>query len=577
MDVFVANEHVRLTDADLLGEGGEARVYRWKGLALKVFHAPSAQKAAKLRLFPTGLPGEVVAPLQLVTDRRGSVLGYAMNAVSGAADFGRLASRKRRLGNAEVTRLFARLQHVVSALHQRLVIVGDFNDGNVLFAGAEPYLIDVDSMQFAGLPCAVGHEKFLDPRLYGVDLTVGPRFTEGSDWYSFAVMLFSSLLYVHPFGGTHAKLGTLLRRAEARHSVFKPDVIWPRLAASLKILPDDVSHWFSVVFDRDERSVPPAAVTAMQWSKCACGSEHARAVCPECHALGVPLVRQVLRAKGRCTARTAFQTSGRILAAAMQGGLRYAYEENGVVRREDGSEVGSSNATTSWAVSGATTWSVAANGSVERIEKGKVSERLQTQVRGGTPVFSSSSSSAYRQEHEWLVDVNTGSRVGQVLEGQTWLWSGERLSLGFYRAGGFTNAFLLRAGRAGLVQLVPPRWVGRIVEAEAVFDAHHALLTVVIDADGKETVQRSLYSETGALIASCIGGSKGHAALMGGKVIIATDGGLVLLKTDSGVLLEAMQFTDTQPFVSAGDELLPQPDGSLFVVGPRDITQLTLT
>ncbi len=133
------------------------------------------------------------------------------------------------------------------------------------------------------------------------------------------------------------------------------------------------------------------------------------------------------------------------------------------------------------------------------------------------------------------------------------------------------------AGRAGLVQLKPPKWVGRIVEAEAVFDATHALLTVVIDADGKETVQRSLYSETGALVASCSGGSRGHAALMGGRAVIGTDAGLVLLKVDSGVLIEAVVFSDTQPFVSAGDELLSQPDGSLFVVGPRDITQLTLT
>jgi len=34
---------------------------------------------------------------------------------------------------------------------------------------------------------------------------------------------------------------------------------------------------------------------------------------------------------------------------------------------------------------------------------------------------------------------------------------------------------------------------------------------------------------------------------------------------------------DTQPFVGAGDELLPNTDGSLYVVGTRDITQLSLT
>jgi hypothetical protein len=224
-----------------------------------------------------------------------------------------------------------------------------------------------------------------------------------------------------------------------------------------------------------------------------------------------------------------------------------------------------------------TTWCLSSTGGVERVEAGRVRARLQTQLRGATSVFAASTTSTYRQEHEWLVDVNSGARVGQVLEGQTWLWAGERLALGFYRAGGFTNAFLIKAGRAGLVQVKPPKWVGRIVEAQAVFDSHHALLSVVTDADGKETVHRALYSETGAVLAQGTGGSRGHAALMGGKVVIATDSGLVLLTVDSGVLLESVQFADTQPFVSAGDELLPQPDGSLFVVGPRDITQLTLT
>ncbi len=585
MDVFLANARVHLDDSDLLGEGGEARVYRYKDLALKVFHAVTpgtpeatvrAQKLKKLNAFPRGLPLEVVAPTGPLTDAKSRVVGYAMKAVTGE-DVGRLGSRKRRASNLEVTELFCNLQRVVSQLHASKVIIGDFNDGNVLFTRTTPYLIDADSMQFAGMPCAVGHEKFLDPALYGVDLAAAPRFTEGSDWYAWAVMLFSSLMYVHPFGGTHAKLGTLLRRAEARHSVLKPDVTWPRLAASRSCLPDDALHWFSSVFDRDERSVPPPAMTSLRWSKCKCGTEHARAVCPECHALGAPIVRQVLRAKGRCVARTAFQTGGRILAAAMQGGLRYVYEENGVVRREDGSHVGSANATAHYLLSGGTTWALSAGGDVERVVNGKVTERLHTGVRAGTAVFGASTSSSYRQEHEWLIEVNSGSRVGQVLEGQTWLWSGERLSLGFYRAGGFTHAFLIRAGRAGLVQLAAPAWAGRIVEANAVFDAHHALLSVVTDADGKETVHRTLYSDGGALLARGIGGPKGNAALMNGKIVLATDGGLVLLKVDSGVFLESVHFADTQPFVSAGDELLPQPDGSLLVVGPRDITQLTLT
>lgn len=587
MDLYLSGTRVRVTDADLLGEGGEARVFRHAGSALKVFHPATDatakrvldQKLQKLARFPKGLPAQVMAPLELVTDRAGRVLGYRMALVSGAEDFGRLANRKWRLGvlsNAALTGLFQQLHGLVGEVHGK-VIIGDFNDGNVLFADGQPFLIDADSMQFDGLPCPVGHERFLDPKLYGVDLSSAPRFDEGSDWYAFAVLLFQSLLSVHPFGGTHAKLATLLRRAEARHSVLQSDVLLPRLAVPPKVLTDDLLHWFHAVFEKDARHAFPASLLQLAWTKCACGVEHARAVCPECRTLGPLVTRQVLRAQGRCTARTAFETSGRVVAAAMQGGLRYLYEENGTLRREDGTVLTTSLRPAHVALAGPVTWLVDQRGRVEKWQGDKLVERTQTAVRGTSPVFAASLGGAWRQDQAWLVEQQSGARVGQILEGQTWLWSGERLGLGFYRAGGLTVAFLLQVGKAGLRQLDGISWTGRVIEADAVFDAQHALLTVVTDTGGRDVVQRWLIDERGAVVAKTPDSVRGHAAVLGGRVVVAADRGLVALKNDHGVLVEATHFPDTQPFVSAGDELLPNADGSLFVVGARDITQLTLS
>jgi hypothetical protein len=211
------------------------------------------------------------------------------------------------------------------------------------------------------------------------------------------------------------------------------------------------------------------------------------------------------------------------------------------------------------------------------MENGVAVERAQTGLRQGTPVLAASSQASYRQEQEWLVEQSTGARVGQVLEGQTWLWVGERLGLGFYRVGGMTVAFLLRTGSAGLKQLGGVAWTGRIVEADAVFDARHALLTVVTDTLGKELVQRWLFDEHGALLGRSNGGLRGHAALLAGRVVLATDSGLVACKLEAGVLLEAAEFPDTQPFVSAGDDVLANPDGSISIIGARDLVQVVLT
>ncbi|MBI3182603.1 MAG: hypothetical protein HYZ28_10750 [Myxococcales bacterium] len=598
MDVLIGGERARLSDADLLGVGGEARVYRWRDLAVKIFHPvdpaqPAAEKVRrdkleKLRRFPSRLPREVLGPLELARDRRGQVLGYAMKAAIGAEDAFRLSQRKWREGvvpNEEVVSLFGNVHRVLGDLHGRGVVVGDLNDGNVLFRGREPFLIDADSMQFCGLPCSVGHERFLDPKLYGVDLTERPCFGEGTDWYAFAVMLFSSLLYVHPFGGLQKKYPTPLRRAEARHSILRPDVQYPRAAVHYRVLPVDVLDWFSRVFEKDERGAFPPRLLDIRWTRCRCGAEHARATCPECAALGAAASRDAVIYSGRCSAKVVFRTAGRILAAAVQGGLRYAYLQDGVVLREDGSEVTREALVPGvrFALSGPATW-VGMGGKLARVLRGQVVERACTGTFGSSSVFAASAATCYRTESEWLVDSSTGSRIGRILEGQTWLRAGERLGLGFYRAGLLAVFFLFRAGRPGLamLKLSPPG--GRIVEADAVFDDGHALLSLGVERDGRRTNAMVLFGEDGCLRAEASGApadgrmfaSVRGKALTGGRIVCATDEGLLSLRADGGRLVEGTLFTDTQPFVGAGVELLPGPGGSVFVVGAKEITQLTL-
>jgi hypothetical protein len=598
---FIVHMHgsrLKLSDADLIGEGGEARVYRFGRLAVKLFHAPSKLKAQKLAAFPCGLPAEVVAPTAAVHDGTGAVVGYAMPAVLGHEELARLANRRWREGavpNARVVELFERLRSVLERLHQVGVVVGDLNDGNVLFdAGGEQgsprtgplppgrtrvKLIDCDSMQYAGLPCGVGHQRTLAPELYGVDLSAAPRFTAATDWYAWNVLLFSSLLYVHPYGGVHRRLGTLLRRAEARHSVLEPDVAWPRSAVHFRVLPDDALQHFNEVFKHGRRAAPQLE---LQWTRCSCGLEHARAACPDCQVRGPAAARQALLSNGRCTARTMFSTSGRVLEASMQGGLRYVYEEGGVVRREDGSMVLAEPAAPGvcFSISGASTWVADRCGQLTRVVGGRVVERASTGMRGTAPVMTST----YRVEQEWIIEQQSGARVGQILEGQTWLWSGERLGLALYRAGDATHVGLLRHGKAGLL---PVRHVplgrgpvvslsGRLAFATCVFDREHALLAATTEQGGRETHQLWLFNAAGQRLALGPAPGKG-CALLDGRVVCATDQGLLSLRLADGVLVSGTLFTDSEPFVSASDELLSQSDGSLVVVSPKEILQLSLS
>lgn len=582
MKLFLGSQQLQVTDAHQIGEGGEARVFAHGDLALKVFHRLSALHERKLRAFPSLLPKEVMAPRGLLTDSGGKLVGYAMPLVRGVDVLGRLQQRRWREGNIDhqqVLSLFARLQALVAQLHAAQVVVGDLNDGNVLFAKDTLVLIDADSLQFGGMPCPVGHERYLDPRLYGVDLGAAPAFTPQTDWYALAVMLFSSLLYVHPFGGVHTKWPTLTRRAEARHSVLKPDVVYPKAAAPFRVLPDAALSWFEGVFERDVREPPPPSVVGLQFSRCRCGLEHARGVCPACQALGPISARQAVRSSGRCTARTLFETSGRVLAAALQGGVRYVYEEAGRVRREDGSLVSNEAAPLGarYAISGASTWWAERSGQLTKVLREQVVERARTGVNAGTPVVAANANASYRIEQEWLVEQETGARVGQVLENQTQVWLGPSLGFGFYRVGALTVAFITRPGRSGLKAVRLPQLVGRIVQTECVFDARHALFSVVLEQGGAVKGLHWLIDDGGQVLGE---GEHPYAtgkALLNGCVLCATPQGLLSLSLDGRRLVPGTLFSDAAELVDPTDELLAQPDGSLVIVTAQSLLQLSLS
>jgi hypothetical protein len=582
--VVIENERVDLEDGALLGQGGEGRVYRLGKRAVKIFHATPREKAAKLEDFPRGLPRGVVAPIHLARDPKTlAVVGYTMDLVVGATDAFRLSSRRFRQGavrNDEVCALLRRLHTLVGQLHARAVVVGDLNDGNVVFTGTEPWMIDTDSMQFGRHLCTVAHERFLDPRLFGADLTRAPAFDAGSDWYAFAVIAFASLLYVHPYGGQHPTIPTMLRRAEARHSVLRSDVAYPRAASPFAILSDEMLDAFTRVFDGGARGTFPTPVLSPRWTVCACGVEHARATCPAC-ATRVQVPAAVGTAAGMRATRL-FATKGRIVAAVVQGGLRYAYvDERGVLRREDGAAIPVPiTPTTRVAIAGSSTW-IHDGAALTHVARGEIVQRLEAAA------FDAGLGGAYYAAGDWLHDAATGARVGQVLAGTTWLEVGDRFGVGFYRAGRITVGFVVRPGRGMLrVELPAIAVTARLVDATATFDGDRVLVGVATEEGGRRTHTLTLVGADGAILARASGAPDTRPLLAsvfgkcmaGGAIVSATDEGLVLARpnTVTGDIPETKTFAGARDFVAAGADILAGPQGSVYVVHTGEILQLTI-
>jgi hypothetical protein len=528
--VYTNGQRVHLDDRDLLGVGGEGRVFRAGNQALKVFFAMTDARKKKLAAFPTGLPEAVVGPLALCTDPRGNVVGYAMRALDRAVDIHRLGQRNWRDANMTANDVLATFRDVgatVAALHARGIVVGDLNDGNVVVTsdaspGASapkwrPWLIDTDSMQFAHFPCVVAHERFLDPRLYGVDLAATGALSRESDFFALAVMLFASLLFVHPFGGAHASYPTMLRRAEARHSVLRGDVKLPHSATRPDVLPDDVLAWFTRVFDRDAREALPAALLDARFTRCACGVEHARRVCPACTVA-------VAAGSPRLPALSPVRTLGRIRATTMT--------------REDGARF--------------------------------ITSSLEHDQR-------------VHLEGDSLVRAD-GTRIGQLLENQTHVRAGATLGFAFYRAGLFTMSFVFDMTRGPLRQLALPNIEGRLIDWTATFDDGHVLFSTATEKDGRVLHAAHLVDDKGAILASEAGAAGSSSMLQGirgkclagGAILAPTDDGLVLLRADraSRTFVPIRAYPETRDLVPSDADLLVGPGGSVYVVSHDEIVHL---
>jgi hypothetical protein len=621
MHVFVGGRKIKLDPAASIGKGGEADVFDiGGGFALKLFKPPDhpdfegdadAQEGArrrldehqkKLRAFPAALPARVIVPEALALHApNGRVVGYTMRLLKGAEVLLRYGERSFRqgIGNEQALEVFRGLHATVGALHKAGVVIGDFNDLNVLVAGTEAHLIDADSLQFDRFLCPVFTERFVDPTLCDPSrghLMLARPHTADSDWYAFTAMLMRSLLFVEPYGGVFrpkdpAQMVAPGARPLKRITVFHPEVRYPKPAERWDVLPDDLLQRFHAVFVKDERGEFPLAVLeATRWTRCdGCGREHARALCPYCAGAPPAAVREITRVRGEVTSRRVFVTAGTILEAACPDGtLQLLYQDGDVVRREDGVAVFGGRAAgraLRLRVRGRQTL-VAQGPALVALDGAGAGTRWATDVVDGEAAFETNGRHVYRiHEGRLLREGPLGAeRIGDVLAGQTRLWVGPEFGFGFYRAGQLQVGFVFDAERGGLNDGVAlPRMAGQLTAARAVFGPGRCWLLTAAQANGRTVHRCTVMARDGRVMASAVGiagdgtwlGHIGHACAAGSGLLVPTDDGIVRVEVDGASIVKTREFPDTEPFVDAESRLLAGSDG-LYVVDAHEVRRLTL-
>ena len=262
MDVYVQGKKVRLTQADFKAQGGEGAVYVRGDTAYKVYADPAKMiPPAKIReLSVLGLD-DILRPRDVLLDSARTAVGYTMRSVPDGLvlcqTFPKAFRERTGLTHEKAIHLVRKLQEGVQHVHSQGLLIVDLNEMNFL---VDPrfehvYFIDVDSYQTGSFGATALMESVRDRH--------ATAWSQGTDWFSFAVVSFQTFVGIHPYKGKHPTIKTLEERMLQNVSVFHPDVSLPVVCPPLSAIPAAYREWYRAVLDKGERVAPPTDLNAV--------------------------------------------------------------------------------------------------------------------------------------------------------------------------------------------------------------------------------------------------------------------------------------------------------------------------
>jgi len=246
------NGKVNLTDRDFLAAGGQGSVYKYKDFAVKIYHDPKQMiPVKKVRELSTLNCDNILAPSLLVFDSSHHPIGFAMPFAKGTEVICKLFTTgfRNQIGFNEqaTTDLVKKIQQIVAQVHSNKCLIVDLNEFSLLVDSKKyekPYFCDVDSWQTPSYPALALMESVRDR------LIKQNKWTELSDWFSFAIVAFQLYIGIHPYKGMHPDYSPKdwIQRMQDGVSVFDKKTIIPPSCRPFSVIPKAHFNWFQEIF-----------------------------------------------------------------------------------------------------------------------------------------------------------------------------------------------------------------------------------------------------------------------------------------------------------------------------------------
>ena len=264
MKVFIQGKgSINLPKSTFLTSGGQADIYANGNTAYKIYSdSKFLIPAGKIKELSVLTYKNIIKPEDILLDDKNNTIGYTMSYVKDTYNLCQLFPKSFRdrnsLTHQTILDLIRRLQDTIQHCHKHNILIVDLNELNFLVAKdfREIYCIDVDSYQSLHYPATAIMDSIRDRQVKN------NKFTENSDWFSFAVTAFNMFSAIHPFKGNHHTYKTLDERMSHNISVLNKDVSIPKVCYDFKIIPSLYLQWFKAVFEDGKRLPPPTDLVA---------------------------------------------------------------------------------------------------------------------------------------------------------------------------------------------------------------------------------------------------------------------------------------------------------------------------
>lgn len=268
MKVFVKGgkpSEVNLLDKDFLAEGGEGKIYGNGNTVYKIYSDPKKMiSPSKIdELSKIDLPN-ILGPKNIILDAKQVPIGFTMPWAKDTIALCKLFTNdfRNRFGITDVqtVALVERIATDTQLIHKTGFLIVDGNEMNYLVdtkSYTVPFFIDVDSWQTPLFPATALMASVKDHH--------SSKFTEFSDWFSFAVIATQLFVGIHPYKGTHPdfKKSDMEGRMRANVSIFNPDVKLPGAVRAIDTIPANYKEWLMRVLEKGERIIPPDVAGAI--------------------------------------------------------------------------------------------------------------------------------------------------------------------------------------------------------------------------------------------------------------------------------------------------------------------------